>query len=60
MNTKSEEFIKEFEPLKQAVDKFLEFDFNEVIGEIKNQVELSYLNLLSELNDNLIETMMLI
>lgn len=53
MNT--EEFIKEFEPLKQAVDKFLEFDFNEVIGEIKNQVELSYLNLLSELNDNLIE-----
>lgn len=55
MNTKSEEFIKEFEPLKQAVDKFLEFDFNEVIGEIKNQVELSYLNLLSELNDNLIE-----
>lgn len=55
MTTKSEEFIKEFEPLKQAVDKFLEFDFTEVIGEIKNQVELSYLNLLSELKDNLIE-----
>ncbi len=55
MNTKSEEFIKEFEPLKQAVDKFMDFDFNAIIGEIKNQVELSYLNLLSELNDNLIE-----
>lgn len=55
INTKSEEFIKEFEPLKEAVDKFLEFDFAAVINEIKNQVELSYLNLLSELNDNLIE-----
>lgn len=55
MNSKSEEFIKEFEPLKKAVDKFMEFDFAAVITEIKNQVELSYLNLLSELNDNLIE-----
>lgn len=55
INNKSEEFIKEFAPLKEAVDKFLEFDFAAVITEIKNQVELSYLNLLSELNDNLIE-----
>ena len=55
INTKSEDFIKEFEPMKVAVDKFLEFDFNSVVSEIKNQVELSYLNLLSELKDNLIE-----
>ena len=55
VNTKSEDLVKEFEPLKDAVGKFLEFDFNFVISEIKNQVELSYLNLLSELKDNLIE-----
>ena len=55
VNTKSEDLVKEFEPLKDAVGKFLELDFNSVISEIKNQVELSYLNLLSELKDNLIE-----
>ena len=55
INTKSEDIVKEFEPLKDAAGKFLEFDSSYLISEIKNQVELSYLNLLSELKDNLIE-----
>ncbi len=55
ISIKSEELLKEFEPLQRALDKFLEFDFNEIVKEIKNQIELSYLDLLSELKDNLIE-----
>lgn len=53
--TKTDSIIKEFEPLKSAIIDFTSFDFNEIITEIKNQIELSYLNLLQELNKNLIE-----
>ena len=53
--TKTDAIIKEFEPLKSAILDFTSFDFNEIITEIKNQIELSYLNLLQELNKNLIE-----
>ena len=52
---KTDSIIKEFEPLKSAILDFTSFDFNEIISEIKNQVEVSYLNLLQELNNNLIE-----
>lgn len=53
--SKTENIIKEFEPLKSAILDFTSFDFNEIITEIKNQIEVSYLNLLQELNKNLIE-----
>ena len=52
---KSDAIIKEFEPLKSAILDFTSFDFNVIINEMKNQIELSYLNLLQELNNNLIE-----
>lgn len=52
---KSDAIIKEFEPLKTAILDFTSFDFNVIINEMKNQIELSYLNLLQELNNNLIE-----
>lgn len=52
---KSDSIIKEFEPLKSAILDFTSFDFNEIIVEMKNQIEVSYLNLLQELNKNLIE-----
>ncbi len=52
---KTDSIIKEFEPLKSAILDFTSFDFNEIITELKNQVEVSYLNLLQELNKNLIE-----
>lgn len=52
---KSDSIIKEFEPLKSAIIDFTSFDFNEIIVEMKNQIEISYLNLLQELNKNLIE-----
>ncbi len=53
--SKTENIIKEFEPLKSAILDFTSFDFNEIITELKNQIEVSYLNLLQELNKNLIE-----
>lgn len=53
--TRTDAIIKEFEPLKTAIVDLTSFDFNEVISDIKNQIELSYLNLLQELNKNLIE-----
>ena len=52
---KSDLIIKEFAPLKNAIIDFTSFDFNSIITELKNQIEISYLNLLQELNNNLIE-----
>ena len=50
---KGEALSREFAPVKEAADKYLAFGFEELVEEIKNQIQLSYLNLLSELNDNL-------
>lgn len=53
VNDRGEALLREFEPLKTALEKFASFSFEEVISEMKNQIQLSYLNLLAELNDNL-------
>ena len=50
---KTEALLESFSPLKDAMDKVLDFDFEKIIEEVKNQIQLSYLNLLSEINDNL-------
>lgn len=50
---KGEALSCEFAQVKEAADKYLAFGFEELVEEIKNQIQLSYLNLLSELNDNL-------
>ena len=50
---KGEALSREFVSVKEAADKYLAFGFEELVEEIKNQIQLSYLNLLSELNDNL-------
>lgn len=50
---KGEALSREFAPVMEAADKYLAFGFEELVEEIKNQIQLSYLNLLSELNENL-------
>lgn len=53
LGEKGEFLLSEFAPLKDAISKFTSFNFENIIEEIKNQIQLSYLNLLSEINDNL-------
>lgn len=53
--TKADAIIKEFEPLKNAIIEFTSFDFQAVADDLKNQIEISYLNLLQELNQNIIK-----
>lgn len=48
-----ENLVKEFEGVKSALDKFSELDFEKFTDEMKNQIQLSYLNLISEIKDEL-------
>lgn len=48
-----ENLVKEFEGVKSALDKFSELDFEKFTDEIKNQIQLSYLNLIAEIKDEL-------
>lgn len=50
VNEKSEMLLNEFEPVKDALNKFVSSNFNTVVEDIKNQMQLSYLNLTSELS----------
>lgn len=45
--------VKEFEGVKSALDKFSELDFEKFTDEMKNQIQLSYLNLIAEIKDEL-------
>ena len=53
IDTKSTMIIEGFAPVREAVSQILDFDFNKIITEVKTQVELSYLNLTSDLNSSL-------
>lgn len=53
IDTKTSAIIENFMPVRDAVSQILDFDFNKIITEVKTQVELSYLNLNSDLNNNL-------
>lgn len=48
-----ENLVKEFEGVKSALDKFSELDFEKFTDEMKNQIQLSYLNLIAEIKDEL-------
>lgn len=48
-----ENLVKEFEGVKSALDKFSELDFEKFTDEMKNQIQLSYLNLIAEIKDGL-------
>ena len=53
IDTKTAAIIDNFAPVREAVAQILDFDFNKIITEVKTQVELSYLNLTSDLNSSL-------
>lgn len=48
-----ENLVKEFEGVKSALDKFSELDFEKFTDEMKNQIQLSDLNLIAEIKDEL-------
>ena len=48
-----ENLVKEFEGVKSALDKFSELDFEKFTDEMKNQIQLSYPNLIAEIKDEL-------
>lgn len=48
-----ENLVKEFEGVKSALDKFSELDFEKFTDEMKNQIQISYLNLIAEIKDEL-------
>lgn len=48
-----ENLVKEFEGVKSALDKFSELDFEKFTDEMRNQIQLSYLNLIAEIKDEL-------
>lgn len=48
-----ENLVKEFEGVKSALAKFSELDFEKFTDEMKNQIQLSYLNLIAEIKDEL-------
>lgn len=48
-----ENLVKEFEGVKSALDKFSELNFEKFTDEMKNQIQLSYLNLIAEIKDEL-------
>lgn len=48
-----ENLVKEFEGVKSALGKFSELDFEKFTDEMKNQIQLSYLNLIAEIKDEL-------
>ncbi len=53
IDTKTSSIIENFAPIREAVTQILDFDFSQIITEVKTQVELSYLNLTSDLNSSL-------
>lgn len=55
LNYKSEEIIKAFEPIKTQLDQFIDSDFSKVLDDIKTQLELSYINLNTDLTNGFVE-----
>ena len=45
--------VKDFEPLKDAINNFTKTDFSEIVSEVKEAVELSYVNLANEIKEKL-------
>ena len=50
LDSKIDQMTQDLEPVKRAVHSFLEFDYNGAVSAIKEQIEISYINLLAEIN----------
>ena len=55
LTTKNESVAEELNPLKEAVDNFVNTGFDNILENIKSQIELSYLNFSSDVNESLTE-----
>ena len=55
LSAKTETIVNEFLPLKEAIENFLNADFDKIVDSIKSQIELSYLNFSADVNENLTE-----
>ena len=53
IDLKSNGFIENFESLKSSVDGFLGFDFGGIVSEVKDQLEVSYVNLTKDFHDTI-------
>ena len=54
-NSKSEEIIRGFEPIKVDIDTFLNNDFNKLLEDIKSQIEMSYMNITTDISNGFME-----
>ncbi len=53
INSKIQQIYTDFEPVKNAANNFLSFNFADAVTSIKEQIEISYINILSELSSSL-------
>lgn len=54
-NSKSEEIIRGFEPIKIDIDTFLNNDFSKLLEDIKSQLEVSYMNMTTDISNGFLE-----
>lgn len=55
LNSKASSVLEEFLPLKDSISSFVDMDFGKLLDDIKSQIEISYLNFSSDMNENLNE-----
>ena len=55
ITSKTDAVAGEFAPLKEALDNFVNTGFDNILENIKSQIELSYLNFSSDVNESLTE-----
>lgn len=56
IQTKSEEILRAFEPIKTSMEEFHGISFDKLLNEIKSQLETSFLNLSVDVNGELVSS----
>jgi len=54
-NSKSEEIIKSFEPVKSDIEGVFDSNFNKLLEDLKTQIEFSYMNVSSDFHNSVSE-----
>ena len=55
VNNKTASIAEEFNPLKEAINNFVDIGFDSILENLRSQIELSYLNFSSDVNESLTE-----
>ena len=55
VNAKTASIAEEFNPLKEAIESFVNTGFDSILENLRSQIELSYLNFSSDVNESLTE-----